>query len=146
MSDLINLYQELIMDHGRSPRFHFKPDFFSHEEEGFNPFCGDKVHLYAQVHDDIVEKISFQGCGCAISMASTSLMLESSQKKSLDDLKLLFKKFHDFMMGDITTEDKQLLGKLEIFQGVKNYPTRVKCATLPWHTLEALLRKIDIKE
>lgn len=146
MSDLMNLYQELIMDHGRHPRFHFKPEFFSFEEEGFNPFCGDKVHLYAQIRDQIIEKLSFEGCGCAISMASTSLMLENSQGKSIHELKLLFKKFHDFMMHEIPEEDKKNLGKLEIFQGVKNYPTRVKCATLPWHTLESLLKKIHIEE
>lgn len=145
MSNLQELYQEMILDHGRRPRFRYKPVCCDAEQEGYNPLCGDKVHLYATVKNNIVEEMSFEGSGCAISMASTSLMLEIAQKKSIANLHDLFTAMHNMIVQDTACDPKYeaILAKCQILKGVHQYPARVKCATLPWHTLETLLKKIE---
>ncbi len=139
MSDLRELYQEVIIDHSHSPRNFHKLDHSNHEAEGFNPLCGDKLTLYLKVNDKLIEEASFQGAGCAISTASASLMTEILKGKTIAAAEELFHDFHGYLTGvcDENTIDK--LGKLAILAGVKDFPTRVKCATLAWHTLHAAL-------
>lgn len=139
MSDLRELYQSLILDHGRRPRnFKILSDA-SHIKEGFNPLCGDRLTLYLDLHDDEILQIAFQGCGCAISMASTSLMTEALKGKTKDQAKDLFNAFHEMVMQDNSIQDLTPLGKLAVLRGVNEFPARVKCATLPWHTMVAAL-------
>lgn len=140
MSDLRDLYQEVIIDHNRNPRNFSKLENCTHEAEGFNPLCGDKLKLYLIIKNDLIEKINFEGSGCAISTASASLMTEHLLGKTVEDAEKMFKLFHDFMITDISAVDP-LLGKLKVLAGVKEYPARVKCATLAWHALEAALHQ-----
>jgi len=138
MSDLRDLYQEVILDHNRNPRNYRIIDPSSHHADGFNPLCGDKVSVYLNVEDGVIRDVSFQGDGCAISTASASLMTESLKGKTVEEARRLFESFHDLVTADHAPEDVEL-GKLEVLAGVKEYPTRVKCATLVWHTLQAAL-------
>ncbi|HEV2524052.1 MAG TPA: SUF system NifU family Fe-S cluster assembly protein [Gammaproteobacteria bacterium] len=140
MSDLRDLYQEVIIDHNRNPRNFSKLDNCTHEAEGFNPLCGDKLKLYLIIKNNLIEKINFEGSGCAISTASASLMTEHLLGKTIEEAESIFTLFHDYMVTEITTIDP-LLGKLKVLAGVKEYPARVKCATLAWHTLEAALHQ-----
>ncbi|HEV2614296.1 MAG TPA: SUF system NifU family Fe-S cluster assembly protein [Gammaproteobacteria bacterium] len=143
MSDLRDLYQEVIIDHNRNPRNFAKLDNSTHEAEGFNPLCGDKLKLYLIIKNNIIEKINFEGSGCAISTASASLMTEHLLGKTVEEAEKIFKLFHDFMITDISTVSTDL-GKLKVLAGVREYPARVKCATLAWHTLEAALHQQKI--
>lgn len=138
MSDLRELYQEIIIDHGRRPRnFGSFPEANCHKE-GFNPLCGDKLMLHIYEKNEVVEKIMFEGSGCAISMASASLMTETLVGKSKQEIQDIFAVFHQLIMsGDQTNIEK--LDKLAVLGGVFEYPARVKCATLAWHTLNAAL-------
>jgi nitrogen fixation NifU-like protein len=138
MSELRELYQETIIDHGRHPRnFGVFPEA-NHHKEGFNPLCGDKITLHVYEKDGVVEKMMFEGSGCAISMASASLMTETLTGKSKQEIHEIFTVFHQLMMnGDHTNIEK--LDKLAVLGGVFEYPARVKCATLAWHTLNAAL-------
>lgn len=132
-----DLYQETILDHSKRPRnFHILPDA-TQKAEGYNPLCGDKIRLYLKVKGGIVEDASFEGAGCAISTASASLMTESLKGKSEEEAMKLLDRFHDLLTTDspVTKE----LGKLAVFCGVRDYPARVKCATLCWHTLKSAL-------
>ncbi|MFB3828653.1 MAG: Fe-S cluster assembly sulfur transfer protein SufU [Bryobacteraceae bacterium] len=132
-----DLYQEIILDHSKRPRnFHILPDA-TQKAEGYNPLCGDKIRLYLKVKDGIVEDASFEGAGCAISTASASLMTESLKGKTEEQARKLLDNFHDLLTTDspVTKE----LGKLAVFCGVRDYPARVKCATLCWHTLKSAL-------
>jgi nitrogen fixation NifU-like protein len=139
MTDLKDLYQELILDHGRRPR-NFKPlDGASGTAEGYNPLCGDKVKIYLKLDDDIVKDISFEGAGCAISTASASIMTETLKGKTRAQAEELFQTFHDLVTGQQAQLDAPELGKLAVFSGVSEFPIRVKCATLPWHTLRAAI-------
>lgn len=133
-ASLRELYQELIIDHGRHPRNFSCMDCASHSKEGFNPLCGDRLTLFLRIENDVIAEASFQGAGCAISMASASLMTESLKGKTIAQARQLFTAFHEMAMsqGNVQTE---LLGKLAVLQGVCEYPSRVKCATLAWHTL-----------
>ena len=135
--DLRDLYQEVIIDHNRNPRNFHAMEHPSSSAEGFNPLCGDKLFLYLKIHEDHITDVSFTGCGCAISTASASLMTESIKGQSLENAQKLFKKFHDFMLQEDGTLE---MGKLSVLAGVKTYPSRVKCATLAWHTLEAAMK------
>jgi nitrogen fixation NifU-like protein len=140
MSDLQDLYQELILDHNKRPRNRRKLADAHRRAEGYNPLCGDHVTVYVRVEDDIVREVTFEGSGCAISTASASLMTESLEGKSLDEAKALFEKFHDLLTDEpVDREQGPALGKLEVFSGVHAYPARVKCATLAWHTVNAAL-------
>lgn len=136
MTDIRELYQELIIDHGRSPRNFGELEKPSHEKEGFNPLCGDQITLQLQIENNVIQDVKFHGCGCAISTASASLMTQAIKGKTLDEVKSLFAGFHDLLMANGQGED---LGKLTILAGVKAYPARVKCATLAWHTLVAAI-------
>jgi nitrogen fixation NifU-like protein len=139
MTDLQDLYQELILDHGRRPR-NFRPlEGATRSAEGYNPLCGDKIKIYVKLDDDVVEDISFEGVGCAISTASASIMTETLKGKSRAEVKELFQAFHDLVTGRRATVDTPELGKLVVFSGVSEFPIRVKCATLSWHTLRAAL-------
>jgi nitrogen fixation NifU-like protein len=140
MSELRELYQEIIIDHGRHPRnFGVLPQATS-QQEGFNPLCGDKIILYVCQKNNVVEDLSFEGCGCAISMASASLMTESLKGKSIAEVKDLSTAFQQWVMEDTDSETlKEKLGKLAVLGGVREFPVRVKCATLAWHTLKAAL-------
>ncbi len=141
MSDLRELYQEVILDHGRNPR-----NFRAIEQptctlEGYNPLCGDRLTLYLELDGDRVRDISFEGSGCAISTASASLLTETLVGKTKAEAEEIFERFHTMLVGDPKDAiDPAALGKLAVFQGVCEFPTRVKCASLCWHTLHAALR------
>ncbi len=138
-SDLRDLYQEVILDHSKRPRnFHAMPDA-DRKAEGYNPLCGDRETVFLDLEGDLVKDVSFQGAGCAISTASASMMTESVKGKTRAQADALFEKFHDLITGKAPASDGPELGKLEVFSGVREYPVRVKCATLPWHTLKAAL-------
>jgi nitrogen fixation NifU-like protein len=138
MSDLRDLYQETILDHNKRPRNFKKLENANRSADGYNPLCGDKVKVYLRVEDGRVQDLSFEGSGCAISKASASVMTESLKGKSVQEVESIFKRFRDLVMGK--TEDADDLGKLVVFSGVCEFPTRVKCATLAWHALQAALQ------
>ena len=139
MTDLQDLYQELILDHGRRPRNFRKLEGASRSAEGYNPLCGDKVKIYVNMDDDIVKDISFEGAGCAISTASASIMTETLKGRTRAEAEKLFQTFHDLVTGQHAQLDAPELGKLAVFSGVSEFPIRVKCATLSWHTLRAAM-------
>ncbi len=142
MFDIKDLYQEVIVDHNRSPRNFGKLDDANKTLEGFNPLCGDRLTLYLKTDGNKIDDIAFDGSGCAISVASASLMTDAMKGKSLDEAEGLFNEFHDL----ITTEnevDTEQLGKLAALAGVRDYPARVKCASLCWHTLHAVIQGDD---
>lgn len=142
MSYLNELYQEVILDHNKKPRnFHELPDP-DRKAEGYNPLCGDKVKVFLKLENDVIRDISFVGSGCAISTASASLMTETLKGKTLAQAEIFFRNFHQLVTGrlDLAQEGSKL-GKLAVFQGVREFPVRVKCATLVWHTLQAALEK-----
>jgi nitrogen fixation NifU-like protein len=136
-----DLYQELIIDHSKRPRNFHIIEQPSREAEGYNPLCGDRLTLYLKMKGDVVEDASFVGCGCAISTASASLMTESLKGKTRDQALHIMDQFHDLVTTD--TQASKDLGKLRVFCGVRDYPTRVKCATLAWHTLKRALNQTD---
>lgn len=134
---LRDLYQEVIMDHGRRPRNFGPLAPASHVAEGFNPLCGDRLTLRLQVDDGVIREARFEGAGCAISTASASLMTEAVKGRSAAEAEALFAGFHALVTGAPATATA--LGKLEVLAGVREFPARVKCATLAWHTLHAAL-------
>lgn len=140
MNDLRELYQETIFDHYRQPRNFGQLDRANRRAEGYNPLCGDKVTLYLRVEDGVIRDASFEGFGCAISTASASLMTESLKGKREEEALHLLGKFHDLVTGIATAED---LGKLAVLAGVREFPQRVKCATLAWHTMKAALQNVE---
>jgi nitrogen fixation NifU-like protein len=138
MADLNDLYQEVILDHNRRPRnFHALADA-SHLAEGYNPLCGDRLTLYLKVADGVVTDVSFEGAGCAISKASASLMTDAVKGKSIAEAQALFDRFHR-MVTTPPEEPVEDLGKLSALAGVREFPVRVKCASLAWHTLKAAM-------
>ena len=142
MADLRELYQEVILDHQRKPRNFHKPDHANRHADGYNPLCGDKVSVYIQFENGIVKDIGFLGSGCAISTASASMMTESLRGKTQAEAETIFKRFHDLVTGNSSIEaDAAELGKLAAFSGVREYPMRVKCASLPWHTMRAAMEE-----
>lgn len=141
MSDLRELYQEVILDHHKKPRnFRKLPEPCSHVE-GYNPLCGDKVTVYVQMEGDLIKDVSFQGSGCAISTASASMMTDTLKGKTRAEAEQLFQAFHGLLTGKAPADID--LGKLEVFTGVREFPVRVKCATLAWHTFHAALAGMD---
>jgi nitrogen fixation NifU-like protein len=138
MSELRDLYQEVILDHNRRPRNCYAMNCASRTADGHNPLCGDTVKVYVRIDHGLIEEISFQGSGCAICTASTSLMTESVKGKTAAEATRLFHGFHAMLTG-VAAEQGVELGKLRVFEGVREYPVRVKCATLAWHTLKAAL-------
>lgn len=140
MSELRELYQETIIDHGRHPRNFGILEHPSHCKEGFNPLCGDKIMLYLSEKSGVVEKLMFEGSGCAISMASASLMTEILKDKSRSEIENIFNAFHELIThGEVPEHLQPFLGKLTVLGGVVEFPARVKCASLAWHTLQAAL-------
>ena len=134
-----DLYQSMIIDHGRSPRNFGRCDCVTHEQSGSNPLCGDQLTLSLEIKNNQVVDACFEGEGCAISVASASLMTDAIKGLSLSQVTALFERFRDALTCSHATSDE--LGKLEVLLGVKNYPMRVKCATLAWHTLQAALEQ-----
>jgi nitrogen fixation NifU-like protein len=134
-SDLQELYQEVILDHNRRPR-NFRTIADARKAEGYNPLCGDRLTVYLRVQDGRIADASFEGSGCAISKASASMMTESVKGKTLEEAEDLFQRFHR-LITRAPDEPVDDLGKLSVFAGVRQFPVRVKCASLPWHTLRA---------
>jgi nitrogen fixation NifU-like protein len=140
MTDLRDLYQEVILDHTKKPRNFGKIENANHEAVGHNPLCGDKIVIYVLIEGGVIKDISFQGQGCAVSQASASMMTERIKGKTRAEVEALFERFHDLVTGKPESSGGgPELGKLAVFAGVQKYPVRVKCATLPWHTLRAAL-------
>ena len=136
--ELRELYQELILEHSKKPRNFRVLDHANHAAEGFNPLCGDKIKLYLDVDGNQIKDIGFQGSGCAISKASASIMTTSVKGKTVSEAKALFSEFHKMLSSESETKvDEAKLGKLSVFSGVSEFPVRVKCATLAWHTLRS---------
>lgn len=144
MSDMRELYQEVILDHHKHPRNFGRLEGANRHAEGFNPLCGDRVTVYALVEGDVIREIAFDGSGCAICVASASVMTDELKGRSLAEVEKLYGRFHEVVMSDSDTAvDTDALGKLAVFAGVREFPVRVKCATLPWHALRAALRSPD---
>lgn len=139
-TDLRELYQEVILDHNRRPRNRRKPTGPARHAEGHNPLCGDNVTVYIQTEGGRVTDVSFEGQGCAISTASASLMTEAVVGKTLGEAEEVFKSFQSMVTETGEGTARPELGDLEVLAGVREYPVRIKCATLPWHTLQAALR------
>ena len=140
MDDLRELYQTTILDHNRRPRNFRVPDEANRDAEGYNPLCGDKVTIHLLLEDGLVKDVGFQGTGCAISTASASMMTEGIKGKPAAEVMKLFDAFHELLTGDPGQAGNTAgLGKLAVFGGVREYPMRVKCATLAWHTLRTAL-------
>jgi nitrogen fixation NifU-like protein len=144
MSELTALYQEIILDHCKRPRNFGPPGKDAHSAQGYNPLCGDKVTIHVELDDDRIRRVSFEGSGCAISTASASLLTEALAGKTVGEAEALFERVHAMLTGDPSRRSEEwedeALGKLAALSGVREYPMRVKCATLAWHTLRAALR------
>jgi nitrogen fixation NifU-like protein len=135
-ADLRELYQSVILDHYKKPRNHGRPEGADREAEGVNPLCGDHVHVYARLDDDRLAAVGFEGSGCAISTAAASLMTQAVRGMSTAEFRALFDRYHELVTGRGDPGD---LGKLAVLAGVREFPARVKCATLAWHALRAAL-------
>ena len=140
MSDLRELYQQVILDHNKSPRNFRELSNPTSRVEGYNPLCGDHYTIFLQVDGDTIKDLSFTGSGCAISKASASVMSSTLKGKSKEDAGRLFDTFHKLVTGDTSGLDAADLGRLAAFSGVSEFPARVKCATLAWHTLRTALK------
>ncbi len=140
MSELNDLYQEVILDHNKNPRNFREIESATRYADGNNPLCGDALRVYVEMEDDRVKDVAFKGSGCAISKASASMMTQIVKGKSKEETEVLFDEFHKMVTGELDIEtDENNLGKLKIFAGVLEFPARVKCASLSWHTLHAAL-------
>ncbi len=146
MSDLRELYQEVILDHNRTPRNFRKLECADRTCEGFNPLCGDRLTVFLDLDGDVIKDVSFEGTGCAISRASASMMTDALKGKTVTEAQALFDRFHDLVTSEPETPAPlEGLGKLAVFAGVREHPSRVKCATLSWHTLKAAVNGRDEK-
>jgi len=145
MADLRDLYQEVILDHSKGPRNFGELAGANRRAEGYNPLCGDRETVFVRLEDDVLKEVGFRGAGCAISTASASMMTESLKGKTRAEAEALFERFHDLLTGQDGEKKpgSPELGKLTVFSGVREFPVRVKCATLPWHTLKAALAGVD---
>jgi nitrogen fixation NifU-like protein len=142
MSELSELYQQVILDHNKKPRNFHKLEKANRKAEGYNPLCGDQLNVYLYVEGDQVQEVSFEGSGCAISKASASMMTQAVKGKTKAEAEALFNEFHRMAMGELDEENEpNHLGRLTIFAGVRDFPARVKCATLSWHTMHAALNE-----
>lgn len=141
MSELSDLYQEVILEHNKNPRNFREIETADRKAVGNNPLCGDALQVFVEIYADTIKDVSFKGSGCAISKASASMMTEAVKGKSLDQALILFDEFHRMVLGELDVEnDDNHLGKLRVFAGVLEFPARVKCASLSWHTLKAALK------
>ena len=138
MSELSDLYQEVILDHNKRPRNFRTIENASHQAEGYNPLCGDRLSVFLRVDGDRVTDVAFLGAGCAISKASASLMTDSVKGRAVADVRAMFERFHR-MVTTPPEQEVEDLGKLSVLAGVRQFPVRVKCASLAWHTLKAAL-------
>jgi nitrogen fixation NifU-like protein len=142
MSELSELYQQVILDHNKKPRNFRRLENANHTADGYNPLCGDQLTIYLDLENDLVKDVGFKGSGCAISKAAASMMTQAVKGKSKEQVENLFNEFHQMVTGELNEEtEANSLGNLKIFAGVREFPVRVKCATLPWHTLHAALNK-----
>jgi nitrogen fixation NifU-like protein len=139
MAELRDLYQELILEHAKAPRNFRVLGEPAAKAEGHNPLCGDRCTVFINTQGGVIHDIAFQGAGCAISKASASMMTQSLKGKTLEEAEEMFKSFHGLVTGQKRSENEPDIGKLKVFAGVSEFPARVKCATLAWHTLEAAL-------
>jgi nitrogen fixation NifU-like protein len=139
MADLRDIYQEVILEHAKSPRNYRALETPSLQAEGYNPLCGDRCTVYLAMQGNVIQDVAFQGSGCAISRASASMMTQSLKGKTTAEAEDLFQSFHGMVTGHDRDGGRPQLGKLEAFAGVSEFPARVKCATLAWHTLQAAL-------
>ncbi len=139
MTDISYLYQDIIMDHDKNPHNFFEMANYTHKANGYNPLCGDKYTIYLCVHEQVVKEISFQGIGCAISKSSASLMTDLLEGKRVEEVNRLVDQFHDMLLKDNALDEKtsQDLGVAVALSGVKQFPIRLKCATLAWHAVKA---------
>jgi nitrogen fixation NifU-like protein len=137
MSELRDLYQTVILDHYKKPRNYGRPEGADHEAEGVNPLCGDRVRVFARVDGDRLGAVGFEGSGCAISTAAASLMTQVVKGKTRPEIEALYQRYQDMVTGTGGVDPS--LGKLEVLAGVREFPARVKCATLVWHALRAAL-------
>jgi nitrogen fixation protein NifU and related proteins len=140
MSELNDLYQEVILDHNKNPRNFREIEMADRTADGNNPLCGDALRVYVELEDERVKDVAFKGSGCAISKASASMMTQVVKGKTREETEVLFDEFHRMVLGELDEErEENHLGKLKIFAGVREFPARVKCASLSWHTLHAAL-------
>ena len=139
MSNLHELYQEILLEHNNKPRNFRKLPDANRKADGYNPLCGDQITLYLRVEDDVIADVSFQGVGCAISRASASMLTQSVKGETLTRAWEIFDGFHALITDPDADVDYDLLGDLEMLSGVSAFPTRIKCAVLPWHTLTAAI-------
>ncbi|HYY96909.1 MAG TPA: SUF system NifU family Fe-S cluster assembly protein [Pyrinomonadaceae bacterium] len=140
MSELSELYQQVILDHNKKPRNFRELEGANRTAEGFNPLCGDQLTVYMLLDEGVVKDLSFVGTGCAISKASASMMTQAVKGRTREEALALFEEFHRMVTGELDEEaEENHLGRLKIFAGVRDYPARVKCASLPWHTMHAAL-------
>lgn len=140
MSELSDLYQEVILDHNKNPRNFREIETANFKADGNNPLCGDALRVYVEVEDGTVKDVAFKGSGCAISKASASMMTQTVKGKTKEEAEKMFGEFQKMVTGELDVEaDENNLGKLKIFAGVLEFPARVKCASLSWHTLHAAL-------
>jgi nitrogen fixation NifU-like protein len=145
MSELSELYQQVILDHNKKPRNFHKMEAANRTAEGYNPLCGDQLTVYMDVEGDVVRDISFEGSGCAISKAAASMMTQAVKGRTRAEAETLFDEFHRMVTGEMNEETTpHHLGRLTIFSGVRDFPARVKCATLSWHTMNAALKGEDV--
>jgi nitrogen fixation NifU-like protein len=143
MSDLRELYQEVILDHHKRPRNFGSLATSNHHAEGHNPLCGDRLTVQVDVEDGIIKGVAFEGAGCAISRASASLMTDAVKGKPVEEAERMFQEFHQMVTSGVEDAVEESLGKLAVFCGVREFPSRVKCASLAWHTLHAALESKD---
>ncbi|MGH9869107.1 MAG: Fe-S cluster assembly sulfur transfer protein SufU [Candidatus Polarisedimenticolia bacterium] len=143
MSEITDLYQEVILDHNRKPRNFGRPAGANRTAEGFNPLCGDKVTVYVDMRDGRLHEVAFEGSGCAISKASASMMTEALKGRTEAEARALFETFHQLVTGEARPSEASL-GKLVVFSGVRGFPMRVKCASLAWHTLRAAMDDVHV--
>jgi len=142
MSELNELYQEIILEHNKHPRNYGKLDHPTHKAEGYNPMCGDHYSIYLNVENNIIKDITFEGAGCAISKSSASLMTQNLKGKTVEEAKRIFGEFHDMLTKeDDCVEVPEDICTVEPLKGVREFPTRIKCATLIWHTMKNALEK-----
>ena len=140
MSELSELYQQVILDHNKKPRNFRRMEDANRHAEGYNPLCGDQLTVYLHLEDEVVRDVSFEGSGCAISKAAASMMTQSVKGKTKQEAETLFGEFHRMVTGELDEgAETHHLGRLTIFAGVRDFPARVKCASLPWHTMHAAL-------
>lgn len=144
MDEIKELYQQIILDHNKNPKNYGKPDNYNRSSEGYNPLCGDRLNIYLQIENDRITDVHFEASGCAISKASASVMTTVLKGKTVTEAREIFEKFQELITSDsAVAPDFETHGKLAVFAGVREFPTRVKCATLGWHTALAALENKD---